>query len=99
MWRMLQQDDPGDYVVATGRTWSIRQVLDMAFQAIGIDDWSPYVATDDRFLRPAEVDQLVGDAARARDVLGWEPKVEFPRVLAEMVHNDVELERLKARLV
>ncbi len=79
MWQMLQQDAPGDYVVATGCTWSIRQVLDIAFQAIGIDDWSPHVSTDDRFLRPAEVDQLVGDASKARDVLGWEPKVTSPR--------------------
>jgi GDPmannose 4,6-dehydratase len=98
MWQMLQQDRPGDYVVATGRTWSVRQVLDIAFGAISVDDWSPYVATDDRFLRPAEVDQLVGDASRARDLLGWEPKVEFPQLLEEMVRNDVELEMAKAGL-
>ena len=65
---------------------------------MGIDDWSPYVATDDRFRRPAEVDQLVGDASKARQVLGWEPKVEFPQVLEEMVRNDIELERAKAGL-
>ena len=101
MWRMLQQDEPGDYVVATGRTWSIRQVLDMAFAAVGIDDWTPYVATDDRFLRPAEVDQLVGDSTQAREVLGWEPKVDFPDILAAMVENDVEAERVEgsSRLV
>jgi len=75
MWRMFQQDEPGDYVVATGRTWSIHRVLDMAFRTIGIEDWSSYVATDDRFLRSAEVDQLVGDASRAKEVLGWMPKV------------------------
>lgn len=98
MWRMLQQDGPGDYVVATGTRWSIRQVLDLAFQAIGIEDWSNYVVSDERFLRPAEVDQLVGDASRARDVLGWEPKVKFPQILQEMVHNDLELERAKAGL-
>jgi GDPmannose 4,6-dehydratase len=98
MWQMLQQDAPGDYVVATGHTWSVRQVLDIAFRTIGVEDWSPYVATDDRFLRPAEVDQLVGDASKARDVLGWEPKVEFPQVLEEMVRNDIELERAKAGL-
>jgi GDPmannose 4,6-dehydratase len=95
---MLQQDDPSDFVVATGTRWSIRQVLDLAFQAIGIEDWSQYVASDDRFLRPAEVDQLVGDASRARDVLGWEPKVAFPQVLQEMVGNDIELEQAKAGL-
>jgi GDPmannose 4,6-dehydratase len=96
MWRMLQQDDPSDFVVATGRRWSIRQVLDLAFQAIGIDDWSPYVVSDDRFLRPAEVDQLVGDSSRAREVLGWEPKVTFPEILEEMVRNDIESEQAKA---
>jgi len=98
MWRMLQQDQPGDYVVATGRTWSIRQVLDIAFAAIGIDDWTPYVATDDRFRRPAEVDQLVGDATRARDLLGWEPKTDFPDVLQEMVRHDIETEKDRTRL-
>jgi GDPmannose 4,6-dehydratase len=96
MWTMLQQDAPGDYVVATGTRWSIRQVLDLAFQAIGIEDWSKYVVSDERFLRPAEVDQLVGDASRAREVLGWEPKVTFPQILREMVQNDLELEKAKA---
>jgi GDPmannose 4,6-dehydratase len=98
MWKMLQQDDPGDFVVATGTRWSIRQVLDLAFEAIGIEDWSRYVVSDERFLRPAEVDQLVGDASRARDVLGWEPAVTFPQVLQEMVRNDIELEQAKAGL-
>ena len=98
MWRMLQQDRPDDYVVATGQTWSVRQILDLAFKAVGVDDWSPYVATDDRFRRPAEVDQLVGDASKARGQLGWEPKTEFPDVLEEMVRHDVELERAKAGL-
>jgi GDPmannose 4,6-dehydratase len=98
MWSMLQQDSPDDYVVATGQTWSVRQILDLAFKSIGVDDWSPYVATDDRFRRPAEVDQLVGDASKARDRLEWEPKTEFPDVLEEMVRYDVELERAKAGL-
>ena len=98
MWKMLQQDDPSDFVVATGTRWSIRQVLDLAFEAIGIEDWSQYVVSDERFLRPAEVDQLVGDASRARNVLGWEPKVTFPQVLQEMVRNDIELEQSKAGL-
>jgi GDPmannose 4,6-dehydratase len=96
MWRMLQQDDPSDFVVATGTRWSIRQVLDLAFQAIDIDDWSNYVVSDERFLRPAEVDQLVGDSSRARDILGWEPKVTFPEVLREMVRHDIEFEQAKA---
>jgi GDPmannose 4,6-dehydratase len=99
MWRMLQQRNPGDYVIATGRTWSIRQVLDIAFAAVGINDWTPYVATDDRFRRPAEVDQLVGDASHAQEVLGWEPKTEFPEVLQEMVQSDLAVERTRAGLV
>ena len=98
MWRMLQHDQPGDYVVATGKTWTMRQVLDIAFGAVGIDDWATYVATDERFRRPAEVDHLVGDASKAREVLGWEPKVEFPQVLEEMVHHDIALEKAKAGL-
>jgi GDPmannose 4,6-dehydratase len=98
MWRMLQQDQPGDYVVATGRTWSIGQVLDIAFRTVGVDDWRPYIKTDERFFRPAEVDQLIGDASRARDVLGWEPKTEFPDLLARMVRSDLERETVKAGL-
>lgn len=98
MWKMLQQDESGDYVVATGRTWSVRQVLDISFKVIGIDDWAPYVTIDDRFLRPAEVDHLVGDSSRARQALSWEPTVEFPEVLAEMVRSDVELEKARAAI-
>lgn len=98
MWRMLQQGEPGDYVVATGRTWSIRQVLKIAFETTGIDDWEQYVTTDARFLRPAEVDHLVGDASRAKDLLGWEPKTNFPDVLAEMVRGDIEIEKARAGL-
>jgi GDPmannose 4,6-dehydratase len=98
MWRMLQQDEPSDYVVATGRTWTIRQVLDIAFNAIGITDWSNYVGTDARFLRPAEVDHLVGDSSKAREVLGWEPKAEFPQVIEEMVRRDIDAEKVKAGL-
>lgn len=96
MWRMLQQGQPGDYLFGTGHTSNVRQVLDLAFGAIGIDDWAPYVTTDDRFRRPADVDQLVGDPTHARDALGWEPKTEFPDLLAEMVRHDVDLERHRA---
>jgi GDPmannose 4,6-dehydratase len=99
MWKMLQHDEPGDYVIATGHTWSISQVLDLAFRTVGIDDWSSYVRTDERFLRPAEVDQLIGDATKAREVLGWEPKFEFSQVLDQMVRSDIETERAKAGLV
>ncbi len=98
MWRMLQRDQPGDYVVATGKTWTVRQVLDLAFGAVGIDDWATYVETDERFRRPPEVDHHVGDASKAREVLGWEPKAEFPQVLEEMVHHDIALEKAKSGL-
>src|SRR5690349_11310515 len=77
MWRMLQQPEADDYVVATGETHSIRELLDIAFARVGIDDWSRFVAQDPRFMRPAEVDHLIGDASKAREVLGWKPKVPF----------------------
>lgn len=98
MWRMLQQDDPGDYVVASGRTWSVRQILDICFGLIGIDDWARYVTSDDRFLRPSDVDHLFGDSTWAREVLGWEQTVDFPDVLAAMVESDVEAEKSRAAL-
>jgi GDPmannose 4,6-dehydratase len=98
MWRMLQQDEPGDFVVASGRTWSVRQILDVCFGLIGIDDWDRYVTSDDRFLRPSDVDHLVGDSARAREALGWEQTVDFPDVLAAMVESDVEAEKSRAAL-
>ena len=93
MWLMLQQDEPDDYVVATGKTHTIRDLLEVAFREVGLDDWSKYVEVDPRFLRPAEVDLLVGDASKARDVLGWTPKVGFEELITMMAHNDLELER------
>lgn len=93
MWRMLQQDTADDYVVATGQTHSIKELLDAAFAAVDIDDWTPYVKQDERFMRPAEVDLLIGDASKARDVLGWEPKVGFAELVAMMVANDLEEQR------
>ena len=90
MWRMLQQPEGGDFVVATGQTHSIRDLLDEAFRAIGVEDWAPYVDQDPKFFRPAEVDLLIGDASRARDVLGWTPKVSFPELVAMMVESDLK---------
>jgi GDPmannose 4,6-dehydratase len=84
MWRMLQQEVADDYVVATGETHSIRDFLDIAFGRAGIADWSDLVVEDPRFRRPAEVDMLIGDPAKARDRLGWKPTVSF-RELAEMM--------------
>lgn len=89
MWRMLQQPEGDDYVVSTGETHEIREYLDIAFQSVGIDDWTPYVTQNPAFMRPAEVDLLIGDATKARDVLGWEPKVSFPELVAMMVENDL----------
>jgi GDPmannose 4,6-dehydratase len=90
MWRMLQQDQADDYVIATGETHSIRELVTKAFAHVGIDDWEPYVRQDPRFMRPAEVDQLIGDASKAREVLGWEPKVSFDELVAMMVDSDIE---------
>jgi GDPmannose 4,6-dehydratase len=97
MWLMLQQDQPDDYVVATGETHSVREYVELAFAHIGITDWQPYVRQDAAFFRPAEVDLLVGDATKARTVLGWQPKVSFPELVRLMVDADIELERQHLR--
>jgi len=89
MWRMLQQPSADDYVVATGETHSIREYLDLAFEVIGVDDWGAYVRQHPDFMRPAEVDLLIGDPAKAKRVLGWEPKVSFPELVRMMVENDL----------
>jgi len=93
MWRMLQQPDGDDFVVATGETHSIRDLLDVAFAHVGIDDWSGLVTQDPRFMRPAEVDLLIGDASKARDQLGWTPSVDFPSLVTMMVDSDLEEQR------
>ena len=91
MWLMLQQEEPGDYVVATGETHSIRELLDVAFREVGIEDWEPYVEQDPRFFRPAEVDVLTGDSSKARAALGWRPTVTFEELVARMVRHDLEV--------
>jgi GDPmannose 4,6-dehydratase len=119
MWRMLQQDTADDYVVSTGETHSIRELLDVAFTPddyvistnetheirefldlafghVGIQDWAPYVKQDPRFMRPAEVDLLIGDSTKARTALGWEPKVDFPALVAMMVDSDLAEQSRKA---
>jgi GDPmannose 4,6-dehydratase len=93
MWLMLQQPEPEDYVVATGETHSIRDLLDIAFARVGIDDWSALVTQDPRFFRPAEVDVLTGDATKARDTLGWRPRVEFRELVEMMVDSDLDIEK------
>ena len=92
MWLMLQQDTPDDYVVATGESHSIRDFLDLAFAEAGIEDWTNYVKQDPRFMRPAEVDVVVGDYSKANRELGWEPTVKFPQLVRMMVQHDLELE-------
>jgi GDPmannose 4,6-dehydratase len=89
MWRMLQHDTAGDYVVATGETHSIRELLDVAFARVGIAEWSGHVVQDPRFFRPAEVDLLIGDASKAREQLGWQPRVSFVELVEMMVDSDL----------
>jgi GDPmannose 4,6-dehydratase len=89
MWSMLQQEHGDDYVIATGETHSIREFLDAAFQRVGIDDWSSYVKQDSQYFRPAEVDLLVGDAAKARERLNWRPSVSFKELVELMVDADL----------
>lgn len=93
MWLMLQQPGGDDYVISTGQTHSIRDLLDVAFSAVGIDDWTSYVRQDPRFNRPAEVDLLVGDSTKARQQLGWEPKVSFEELIVMMVNNDLAIHK------
>ena len=97
MWMMLQQDTPDDYVIATGETHTIRELLENAFALAGIDDWERYVKQDPRFYRPAEVDLLFGDASKAREVLGWKPRVGFPELVRMMYENDLTAERDEGR--
>lgn len=95
MWLMLQQDKPDDFVIATGETYSIREFLDIAFQYVGLD-WNDYVAFDERYLRPTEVDLLIGDPSKAKKVLGWEPKISFDGLVKLMVDSDLEAIGLKS---
>ena len=96
MWMMLQQDQPDDYVLATGETHSIEDLVERAFAEVGIENWADYVRQDPKFLRPAEVDLLIGDPTKARTVLGWEPEVDFPALVKMMVAHDLQREATKA---
>ena len=95
MWMMLQQDKPDDYVVATGHTHSVREFCQIAFSHVGLD-WEDYVVIDPAFMRPAEVDQLVGDASKANQMLGWQPAVSFEELIRMMVDADLALIRGEA---
>jgi GDPmannose 4,6-dehydratase len=96
MWLMLQQDRPDDYIIATGVSHSVRDLVDIAFSRAGLD-WKKYVHIDEALIRPAEVDHLLGDASKARRELGWSPTVNFEQLIAMMV--DADLERLRAGTV
>ena len=94
MWRMLQQPSPQDYVIGTGKTHSVRELVEAAFSHVDLD-WEKHVVTDPKFMRPAEVDLLLADPSKARQELGWTPAVDFQHLIAMMV--DADLERLSAR--
>ena len=92
MWLMLQQDQPDDFVLASGRAHSVREFLELAFTTLGLD-YRDFVRIDPKFFRPAEVNYLCGDATKARKVLGWEPRVSFEELVIRMVESDVARER------
>ncbi len=96
MWRMLQQDTPDDFVIATGETHSVREFLELTFERVKLD-WRKYVELEGRHLRPAEVELLQGDASKARKLLGWSPKVRFPQLVEMMVDSDLELAEREKR--
>jgi GDPmannose 4,6-dehydratase len=91
MHLMLQQDDPDDFVIATNRSHTVRECVEIAFDEAGLDDWERHVRLDPRFLRPAEVDQLIGNPAKAREQLGWEPRTTFEELIRLMTRADLEL--------
>ena len=92
MWLMLQQDRADDYVIATGETHSVREFVQRAFEAAGLPDWERYVTADEWFFRPSDVDSLVGDASKAKRVLGWEPSIGFDELITMMVEHDLRVE-------
>ncbi|MBQ1568337.1 MAG: GDP-mannose 4,6-dehydratase, partial [Kiritimatiellae bacterium] len=92
MWRIMQHDRPDEFVLATGEMHTVKEFLQEAFGLVGLD-WEKYVECDKRYLRPTEVDQLLGDASKAKCELGWEPKVKFHDLVKMMVESDLELAR------
>jgi GDPmannose 4,6-dehydratase len=96
MWQMLQQEVPDDFVIATGETHSVTEFLELAFRRAGLD-WGRYVETDERHIRPAEVDILLGDASKAKKAFGWAPTITFPKLVDMMVDADIALAEREAR--
>jgi GDPmannose 4,6-dehydratase len=97
MWLMLQQKKPEDYVIATGQTHSVRELVEIAFSHLGLN-YQDFVLSDEKFLRPAEVDLLVGDSSKARKIMGWQPRVQFADLVRMMVEADMALVRKEYRL-
>lgn len=94
MWLMLQQDQPDDYVIATGEAHSVEEFVEIAFKTVGIDNWKDYVTSNvGAHMRPAEVDHLIGDASKAKEKLGWTPKTSFKELVEMMVNADLELQK------
>ena len=91
MYTMVQQKEPGDYVICTGIQHSIRELLTHAFETAGITDWEKYIESDPRFKRPAEVHALHGSYTKAKEILNWEPKTSFKELVSKMVNNDIQL--------
>jgi GDPmannose 4,6-dehydratase len=89
MWLMLQQEEPDDFVIATGKTYSVKEFLEVAFSSVDLD-WEDFVEIDPQYLRPTEVDLLCGDATKAKEVLGWEPKTSFEDLVKLMVDTDIK---------
>ncbi|KAI8000322.1 GDP-mannose 4,6 dehydratase 1 [Camellia lanceoleosa] len=98
MWMMLQQDKPDDYVVATEESHAVQEFLEVVFGSVGLN-WRDHVVIDKRYFRPAEVNNLKGDASKAREVLGWKPKVGFQMLVKMMVDEDIELAKREKVLV
>lgn len=99
MWLMLQQDKPDDYVIATGETHSIREFLDETFSLAGIKDWEKYIGIDPKYYRPVEVEYLLGDASKAKKVLGWEPKVKFKELVKIMLEADLKAAGVQNKII
>jgi GDPmannose 4,6-dehydratase len=93
IWKMLQLDEPQDFVLATGISHSVEDFVKAAFAVVNIEDWERYIVEDPKFMRPAEVDYLRGDASKAKEILGWEPTVQFKEIVERMVTNDIKLLR------
>jgi GDPmannose 4,6-dehydratase len=97
MWLMLQQDQPDDYVIATGHTHTVRSFVNQVFKRLDLD-WQNYVEIDPRYQRPTEVDALQGDASKAREKLGWQPKIGLDQLIDRMINTDLELARQEKTL-